>query len=391
MTTRLRAVKALLIIESDIFEANLDNNKDWFPVKGGKMVNITTKEIVDRTDQDYFSFEADGMYRPELSGRNNNRNKFMKFIKTLWLVNLFIIFIRLLIGYWCSSYNDEDTLAFMTHWMGRNGKGILIGCINKVIPAPIVQVVNAKLLLKNDNNEYCNFESEMNVLRRTRLAVIDETKKSSKLEVNRAKFVSGRGRGNFRDCNQKGGEVDGLISYHKFLIMGQHRPQIPLPVDRALEPRLIDIVMTKYFRNPGEPGYNPNDLDNCLPRDVGLVDELEEKSKDHIVTVLVYCMDDYKQMRLRGENIFQHIPIQWKINIPDPLLDFVNMYCDEGEYYKVSTDDFLRKYNEVTNIEINNSVRRDIYRRLKDEKNIEKKHCNITVKQSLFGIRLKLN
>jgi putative DNA primase/helicase len=129
-------------------------------------------------------------------------------------------FLQRAAGYTATGYVNEHCL-FFAHGDGRNGKGIVIGTVQKILgeyatPAP------PNILMKTNSERH---STEIVNLRGHRLVKVDETGRGKAWNEERVKQLTGgdqlKGRRLYEDF-----DTDGFRPTHKFWVSSNYRPRV---------------------------------------------------------------------------------------------------------------------------------------------------------------------
>ena len=106
----------------------LDMNHEYLPVKGGKVVNMRTKQVRDRVKEDYFTYEIEVEYKPTAQS-----GVWDKFLEDIMLDDKVMIeFLQIMFGYGITGLTEEQKF-FILCGEGANGKSTLLNALKSVV------------------------------------------------------------------------------------------------------------------------------------------------------------------------------------------------------------------------------------------------------------------
>lgn len=171
----------------DSFESKLNSKSNELPIKGGKIIDLKTKVVRERTRDDLFSFELEVDYIKDcdysrvlaffssicVNSQNQTDNELVDYHKRLW-------------GY--SLTGEIADRSFHIMWGGgMNGKSSLMNIIQKILGKYFIACSDRVLMSRGENAT----SPEMIRLIGTRLAVLSETKKGDEINEERIKKLTG--------------------------------------------------------------------------------------------------------------------------------------------------------------------------------------------------------
>jgi P4 family phage/plasmid primase-like protien len=168
----------------ETFEGRLNSIPNELPCRNGKIIDLKTKQVRERTRDDIFSFELEVDYIQNCNYENvirffsaisKNDDDLVDYHKRLW-------------GY--SMTGEISDRSFHMLWGdGRNGKSTLMNIINKILGNKYFVACSDKVVMSKDNQSATS--PEMIRLMGSRLAVLSETKKGDELNEVRIKALTG--------------------------------------------------------------------------------------------------------------------------------------------------------------------------------------------------------
>jgi P4 family phage/plasmid primase-like protien len=238
----------------DSFEGRLNSKSNELPIKGGKIIDMKTKVVRDRTRDDLFSFELEVDYINACDYSNvirffsdicNGNQDLVDYHKRFW-------------GYSMTGEISDRSLHIL-YGVGRNGKSTLIDIFQKVLGNKYFVSCSDKVIMNKDNSS--STSPELVRLMGARFAVLSETGKEEELNATRIKSITGGdnivARGLYQD------EVQ--FKLQSTLAMLTNNKPIFDVKDQAMLDRIKLIPFLARFDNTPENREYINELmNNCL-------------------------------------------------------------------------------------------------------------------------------
>ncbi len=112
------------------WKQELDNNADLLPIKNGKIVELKSGTVRERTKEDKFSIECPVSF---LDNQDSQFEIVENFLSELFNGNQQMVrYMQTLLGYCLTGHNSERSL-FVCWSEGVNGKGTLSNILKKII------------------------------------------------------------------------------------------------------------------------------------------------------------------------------------------------------------------------------------------------------------------
>ena len=160
----------------------LGGKPDQLPIANGKVINLKTKEIRERTRADMFHFTTNIIYTP---GPHPNAKKYFSTI--CGGDTDMIRFFQLYLGYCLTGYTDERKIYI--HWgEGLNGKTFLFEMMKEIM-GEYYTTISQDVLIKKVRNGGAT--PELLGLIGARLACYSESEDGSELYAGRIKLITG--------------------------------------------------------------------------------------------------------------------------------------------------------------------------------------------------------
>lgn len=171
------------IIEPE-FENILNKQKYILPIKNGKILNMKTLIIEDRTINHNFSYECDADY---IQMTEEQENEVEQYFLDLFCGNkdtmmcVMDIFKSIMTG---------ETLRYIYFFTGEgsNGKSLLFAILNKIFKKAM-DTIDTRVILENKNSS--SLTTEFEKLDKCRFGYVTELEKTDKLNVKTCKKISG--------------------------------------------------------------------------------------------------------------------------------------------------------------------------------------------------------
>ncbi len=323
----IREVQSILSKDRMTFEKALDVKLDVVPIASGKIFNVLTKELKDRTIEDKWTFECPVRYfetipedlNEELEryfnavfcGRKDTLQVFIDIVKSA-ICGKPLRFIFFLIG------------------EGRNGKSLLLKLISSVFPK-FMDVISNDVIIEKKNRS--NITTEYEKLENVRIGYITELKEEQQLDNTMVKKITGG----------DGVDVRGLQKTNRTI-----RPTTTLFVATNQMPN-IDVDKATHDRLGCFPFNNRFDIDTEI--------ETRMLRPEMLSCVFSYIMNNgvvrssfefTDEMLVKRDEVIAD-------NETDYLKDFILENCEECEVDRgkgnksptgvIKVNDFRQKYN----------------------------------------------
>jgi P4 family phage/plasmid primase-like protien len=218
------------------FLANLDNVKEFFPIKNGKKINLRTLEIFDRTDSDFFSYESPVDF---LDGETPNADRFFEQVMPNEANREYL---RKVLGY---SLTTETCARVFFIWYGggSNGKSY-ISRLMELILKQQHHACDKSIFIKGKQKSGGETTSELMALLGKRMSVYSEGETGDQIEMNTSglKQISGEdslcGRALYKD------QIT-FTPYTKLHMLTNFKP--PLNAENAIKQRLRYVFCDSEF------------------------------------------------------------------------------------------------------------------------------------------------
>jgi putative DNA primase/helicase len=241
------------------FQKNMNNSDpDSLPVKNGKLLNLATGEVRDRTMEDLYSFELDVEYQPSDSYPNaekffldisNGDEELMKYHQKS-------------LGYSITGHTSEISFG-VWYGDGSNGKGSLCNLLRKILGRYYV-AISKDVFIKCRGAQAGAATPQLMPLSIARLAVFAESEKNEVLNDGLLKSLSGQDPISVRPLYGKQIEIQPQA---KYLLQTNHYPRIDV-TDEAMKNRFKLIPFSAVFKT--NPKGNEKKKDAQFVKDLGL-------------------------------------------------------------------------------------------------------------------------
>lgn len=162
----------------------VDKNCYEIPIKGGRLINLKTGLITERTKNDLWSFELN-------FNIVQNIRPAEEYIATLFDSPEVRTFIKKLLGYFITG-SVEERKGFFFVGDGRNGKSLLQNILSKVFKGSrFVNSLMKTVLIKNNSHHSSGPTPELGPLQYSRMGFTSELEKEDKLDDNKFKSITG--------------------------------------------------------------------------------------------------------------------------------------------------------------------------------------------------------
>jgi P4 family phage/plasmid primase-like protien len=324
----------IMCVTQDFYDEGFYNrigkDIDSLPLKDGKIINMKTLEVRDRTKEDIFSFETSISYI-----KNNFQNAKKYFLSLFNGSESMVRYVQLYLGYCLTGYTSERSL-YINWGSGRNGKTELYD-IMSLIMKEYYTSISADVLIKRDRRGGAT--PELMTLLGARLVTYSESDDGSVLNADRIKMLTGN-----NDRITARALYKNEITFKpvcKISLLTNHKPRFDV-TDQAMTDRIKLIPFTTIFENT----FNNR---NYLKK-------LKTEYLDEIGSFLIQGAQDW----LNGEILVLPVEAQKELDSYHEELDTVSQFlrekCEIGKDFKITPKDLYVAYNEFCRVEINDEA-----------------------------------
>jgi P4 family phage/plasmid primase-like protien len=294
------------------FPAKLNKVSYLVPIRKGRVVNLKTLEVRQRTSKDLFDFEVDA---DVMKGETPRADKFFREIMNND-TNV-LEYLQTNLGY-CMTGETDQRCIYILWGEGSNGKSCLMNVLQKAMNKLAV-TVDKKVFVKTDSGS--NHTAHLIPLVGARAAVMSEMSENEELNDKTIKQLTG---GDEISARQLYGKQFNFKPCAKYLILTNYKPILDVS-DIAM----VDRV--RYF--PFLARFTDDPKGSEIRRDTKFIDELLNHHFDEIFTWL--CRGAFKYYSLVAKN--QPIPI------PKSLTEAKNAYMAELDTVSKFVDESCEK------------------------------------------------
>lgn len=301
-----------IICEPD-FLRNMNKQENYLPIKGKKMLNMTTLECVERDQSFKFDYECDATYRKLTADEEDDIRAYFESLfcgkKDTTQVVLNIL----------KSAFTGKTLRyiFFVTGSGRNGKSVLFNILRSIF-GRAMDVISNDVIIQKKSNSHLNTEVEK--LDLCRLGYITELKETDKLNETLIKKITGGDPINLRTIQKTDATI---IPTTNLFVPTNELPSFD--VEQAIVDRIINIPFNNRFEVDAEfekKMIAKREQVFCYIMKYGVIQDVFEQTEEMKASKQEYV-----------EN-----------NVKDYLGDFINDKCEKDGFY--NRDDFRDAYNE---------------------------------------------
>jgi P4 family phage/plasmid primase-like protien len=341
------------------FKDTVNRTMFILPLRDGKILDLRTLEVKERTIDDYFSFECDADYLTLTKEQNDEMEQYLMdlFCDDKDIVKCFCDIIK-------SSITGRPLrYVFFYTGEGRNGKTTLLNIIQKML-GKMMDVISKKAIVKSNSGSHLNTELEK--MDKIRFAYTDELKNTDELNTEIIKAITGGSPLNLRTLNTTDFTIKPTCSLHNAT-----NQMAKVDVEPAVKARLIVLP-----------------FDNTFPVNVNFENEMIEK-RDLLFSYIMQhgtLRDNFdevpEKMRVATEDYFEN-------NDTNPVKRFLDECIEFVEDERIKREDFRQEFNFWCNrkgFRVNNDTNKVFTTMLKKYK-INSKESNHKVYYT--GIRIK--
>ena len=328
----------------------LDKLQFNIPIKNGKLVNLKTQEIIDRTKDHLFTFEVDVLFNPNVPKyADDSIDKIM--CRDIDMIKC----LKKALVYGCLGTNDQKKIFVFYGPQGHNGKSLVFTMMN-IILGPLFGDINQTLFKEKEARAN---KPELLALEKKRFTQITELKREDKMDITFLKTISGRDIINLRDNYATSDEVQDVLFDFVIYMMTNSFPDV-VP-DEALWRRFLFFPFdAKFTSNPNEV----NEEAHIYPEDRDLIDKFKY-NEDYKSSVLNMLLDASK---LYFEEGFTNIPEKCldktegmkleRAEDQDPIALFLNEdFVVKGDGKRIERAKFNQCVAKYTKIKFNKSYK----------------------------------
>ncbi len=173
---------------TNFLEKVLNKNPDCLPIKDGKLINLDTGKVRERTYKDYYDFECNVSYL----GDDANLKHARKFMKDICNDDdEYVKYMTRVMGYLLTGRNDSRCF-FQLCGEGSNGKGSLFSLLRKMLPHPLCDSINQGAISAEQNKKIGSSATEHLIpLKKSRVVIISELDKNFAFSSSTIKSITG--------------------------------------------------------------------------------------------------------------------------------------------------------------------------------------------------------
>ena len=309
------------LTEDKKFEDKLNRKIDYLPVKNG-LLNIHTLKVEERTNEDYFTYEANAQFIPYCE--DNKNFKFVdKYFNDLFCGNQETKKCVIDILKSCLTGRTLRYIYFLTG-VGSNGKSLLLKIL-RLIFNDAVDTISKLVVVNPKGNHNGVINTELEKLDKCRLGVVSELQNTDELNVTRVKEITGGDNIDFRGLFKTNKTINPTCN------MFCATNELPsFKVGTAILNRLIVIPFNNVFE------INPN-----------FEDELMNK-RDYILSYIL-CKGELKSNFDLSEEMKMTMKDYQNENV-DKLKEFTNSKLENCTNDKINKPIKIEEFREQYNI-----------------------------------------
>lgn len=327
------------------FHEKIDKNeRNLLPIKNGKIIDLKTLIIRDRTRNDLFSFECPVSFL----GTNTNFDNIERFMNDITCKKSSLKqYLRKLGGYFLTGEtNGRGFYVFVGK--GRNGKSIFISMISKIL-SNYVKPIEKSLIMKSRDDQ-ARPRPELIAISKKRLATCLECKEGSEFNDDFLKNVTGGDTISARKLYSN--DFEDIAFHAKILIATNNKPKFNIN-DIGMVDRVKYIPFNARFIkiNSDEDLINQDDSDHDTI--------LKKNDDDFIAHLLNNCMDEIFTYFVIGAQIYYNEGLDdideiknensKTINAFSKLDSFIEEKCTLDPNEKITCSSFHSSYKLYCN------------------------------------------
>jgi putative DNA primase/helicase len=308
----------------------LDNNPDLLPIKHGKIVDLKTGILRERTKEDKFSMESPVSL---LNDEEAQLEMIESFMSELFNGNEQMVkYMQRLLGYCLTGHTSERSL-FVWWGEGANGKGTLSNILKKILGKFYV-TTSKDVFIKSDRGSYSgSTNSQLVVLMNARVEMFSESEKEELLNEGMIKSLTGDDPISCRPLYGKQMEFQPVC---KLIIQTNHKSSIDIDSQAMLDRLKLIPFLCRFVDNPLE--------NNEKKRNKSFVDGLLNENLDSFFTWIVKGSVQWYSSGLGTSPSVMLIETQKYVKELDIVAEFLEQICIESEDASILSRDLFAAF-----------------------------------------------
>jgi putative DNA primase/helicase len=306
------------------FHTKMNKAPNYLPLKDGKIINLKSLKVRDRTKEDYFDFEL-----PFEFDKKQITEATRFFSEIMNNDDEITNYLQMHLGY-CITGETNLRNLYIFWGAGANGKSSLCELLKSVMNKFYV-TASKKVFIKQEGGS--SHTSHLIPLMNARLAVLSETEEGDTLNAGTIKNITGNDEISAR---QLYGVQFSFKPFAKYIMLTNHKPVFDIN-DKAM----IDRI--KYI--PFKARFTVEPKGEEIKRDTEFIDSLMTENLNEVFNWL--CIGANKYYKSKGV-----IPLPAKllkatneyINELDSTADFINSKCKATKDSKIKRNELYDKY-----------------------------------------------
>ena len=232
------------------------------------------------------------------------------------------------LGY-CTTGFARERVALFIWGEGGNGKSTLVLAINALMGDYACEFPVKALLLNRFDTDGDKPTPSIAMLNNRRFAFVDEIPASSTLDETKFKYLTGDNPLVSRNLNEN--FFTNRHPTHKFILSGNHMPELKDPNDPALQDRLIRVNFLQHFTK-NSPDYDPHLKDKLLASD----------AQRALLALLVNAAFDYCRAGLLESPSMKAAKRDYLIE-QDFISEFISENCERDDSASIPRPELIRR------------------------------------------------
>ena len=344
-------------LKDEEFSKKLDSHERLLPIKGGKVINLETRQVMEREQKHFFTYEIDVSYNPTA-----DRTFIEKFFRDIMLNNENKIqFLKQTLGY-CLTGDTSERKFYILTGSGRNGKSELVKLLQRVLGKVAYKTASESVFAYQKNRGDLN--PALANLKSARVVCCNEFERKP-IDSAVIKTITGNDEVTYRKLYQ---DMETCRLVCKVFLISNAIPHVD--TSQAMLDRLVILTFDTYFKE-SERAMVPEGIpeENVLPGDKDislklqtkenleaffsiLVDEahryLQTKTIDYVPEVLE-AVNEFKRERDIFELFVQNSCLfhpEYRCKSKD-LLEAFNQFCRSYREPEWNSQRFGRKMSSL--------------------------------------------
>lgn len=215
----------------------MNKSPDELPIKNGKIINIKTGEVRQRTKEDLWSFELDIEMKDD-----SKDHLYDEYITSLFKDPETENYVKKLVSYILTG-NTMDRSFYIFHGIGKNGKSLFMDMITSLLTSKMYKTLSDQAIMKQKGGSRGSATPDLLALQNGRLAIMNELNDNFDVDSALVKRLTGNDEITVRPLYK---EEYSFKTQMKIVIITNEKPKLDVS-DTAILDRLKFIPFNQRF------------------------------------------------------------------------------------------------------------------------------------------------